>query len=193
MNPNTLNQIRNFLLQLVDMTDDQLNAWVKISKRSIYLKGEYYCTPDKPSTKLGYITKGLLRYYMLDQKGRERTFGFGGENVLVSSYGAVVCNQQHIKYIQAIEDTEVYTCERNDFINLWESSDTWKIFLQKATEMDNLVIRKRESDFLMYDAKTRYKIFLETYPQYRNRIKQEYVASYLGISPETLSRIKLDK
>lgn len=193
MNPSTLSQIRNFLLEIVDMPDELLSAWMKISKRSIFLKGDYFCTPDKPSTKLGYITKGLLRYFVIDRKGKDRTLGFGSENVLVSSYSAVVWNQQDIKYIQAIEDTEIYTCERTDFINLWESSDVWKVFYHKVTELDNLLIRKRGSDFLMYDAKTRYRIFLEDFPQYRNRIKQEHIASYLGISPETLSRIKLEK
>lgn len=44
----------------------------------------------------------------------------------------------------------------------------------------------------MFDAKSRYKIFLRDFPQYQNRIKQEHIASYLGISPETLSRIKVN-
>lgn len=193
MNPEVRIQIKNFLDQFVNMPEEQFNEWANISKRSIYLKGDFFCTPEKPSTKLGFITKGLLRHYVLDQKGTERTFGFVGENMPVSSYGAIVSNQQDTKYVQAIEDTEIYACERIDFISLWYSSDVWKIFLQKGTEMDNLVLRKRESDFLMYDAKTRYQIFLKDYPQFCNRIKQEYIASYLGISPETLSRVKLDK
>lgn len=96
-------------------------------KKSVLLKGDYFCTPDKPSTKLGYITKGLLRYFVIDWKGRDRTLGFGGEDVVVSSYSAVVWNQQDIKYIQTIEDKEMYICERVDFIALWESSDViWK-------------------------------------------------------------------
>lgn len=193
MDLNAQKQIRDFVTKIVDMPDEQFNAWVKVSKRTVLLKGDYFCTPDQPSTKLGYITKGLLRYFVIDRKGRDRTLGFGGEDVVVSSYRAVVWNLQDIKYIQAIEDTELYTCERIDFINLWESSDIWKVFYQKVTELDNLLIRKRGSDFLMYDAKTRYQIFLEDFPQYRNRIKQEHIASYLGISPETLSRVKLDK
>lgn len=193
VDPTILSQMRGFLAQFVDMPEEDFKAWIKISQEVIYLKGDYYCTSEEPSTKLGFITKGLLRHYVLDLKGTERTFGFVGENMPVSSYGAIISNQHDIKYVQAIENTRVYACEREDFITLWESSDIWKIFLQKATELDNLLLRKREADFLMYDAKTRYQIFLKDFPQFSNRIKQEYIASYLGISPETLSRVKSDK
>lgn len=193
MDQATFNQLKSLLEKISDMPEEQVEAWINISQKRIYQKGEYFSIPENPSTRLGYVARGLLRFYMLDRKGRECTFGFGGEDTFVSSYGAVIFNQQHIKYIQAIEKTEIYSCERTEFIKLWESNEAWKVFLQKATEMDCLRIRKRESDFLMFDAKTRYQIFLEDFPQFRNRIKQEYIASYLGISPETLSRIKSGK
>lgn len=186
------NQLKKLTLQIANMPEEQVDIFLKLSQKHVYLKGDYFSTPENPSNQVGYVAKGLLRFYKLDRKGKEHTLGFGGENTFVSSYGAVFHNQHQTVYIQAIEKSETYTCSRLELLSLWETNDAWKLLVQKITEMDCLSIRKRESDFLMFDAKSRYEIFLRDFPQYQNRIKQEHIASYLGISPETLSRIKVN-
>jgi CRP-like cAMP-binding protein len=73
---------------------------------------------------------------------------------------------------------------------MWEVDVKWKDLLQKHTELDCLKLMKREFGFLMDDAKTRYLNFLIDYEPFAERIKQRDIASYLGITPETLSRIR---
>jgi CRP-like cAMP-binding protein len=78
----------------------------------------------------------------------------------------------------------------DNIIKLAETKFQWQQFLRKSTEDAYLEKEKRESDLLYYDAKTRYLNFIEEHPDWEKRIKQRFIASYLGMTPETLSRIR---
>jgi hypothetical protein len=87
----------------------------------------------------------------------------------------------------------MYTIERDKFVKLWEAETEWKIMLNIINEYDSLQLREREISFLVHDAKTRYLNFLKNFNGFAERIKLRYVSSYLGISPETLSRIRSEQ
>ena len=92
--------------------------------------------------------------------------------------------------IQALEDSLLLELDYNYLMQAAEENFVWQKLLRLTTEQDYLDKEKRESDRLQYDARSRYQNFLAEHPQWIGRIKQHYVASYLGISAETLSRIK---
>jgi CRP-like cAMP-binding protein len=136
------------------------------------------------------VIKGLFRQYVIDKNGEEVIREFRGENNFMASYSAIIYNKFPPIYIQALEDSEIVATLRTDFLKMWEQDANWKILLQKHTELDYMKLMKRELSFLMDDVKTRYLAFLEDYKPFAERIKLRHVASYLGISPETLSRIR---
>jgi CRP-like cAMP-binding protein len=180
----------NIIQKMVAISEDEIENLVKITTKNIYGKHEYFSTPEKQSKDLAFIAKGLFRFYIYDRDGNDATLGFTGETVFMSSYSAVLFDKLQPIYIQALENSEIYTVPRAEFLNLCKNCYKWKDLLQKITEIDCLRLRKREVDFLLYDAKTRYLNFLEEYNQYANRIKVKYISSYLGMLPETLSRIR---
>ena len=180
----------NTIQKLAAIPVDEIENLVKISTKNIYEKHEFYSTPEKQSKNLAFVAKGLFRFYIYDRDGNDATLGFTGETIFMSSYSAVLFDQLQPVYIQALEYSEIYTVSRSDFLNLCEKCHEWKDFLQKITEIDCLRLRKREVDFLVYDAKTRYLNFLKEYNQYADRIKIKHISSYLGMLPETLSRIR---
>jgi CRP-like cAMP-binding protein len=176
--------------RLADLTDEKIEMLVKAATHKKYRTNDYYSMPANTSKNLSFVDRGLFRLYVIDYKGNEVTLAFTGENMFMSSYSAVIFDQFQPVYIQAIEDSEVYEVPRTEFIKLWETDSQWKEVMQKHTELDLLRVRKRELGFLIYDAGARYDVFLKNFPQFINRIKLKYIASYLGISPETLSRIR---
>ena len=192
----TLLNFSNMMRQLAEPTienfsDEEIADLLKImSKKTIYKIDEYFSTPTTPNTSIAYIAKGLFRLYMIDQHGNEATHDFTGDNMFMSSYAAIVLNKIYPIYIQALEDSEVYTISREKFIGLWKNDMRWKNMLQKGTEHDNLEMRWREMELLLFDAKTRYEHFLEYFLKYDGRIKLRHIASYIAVSPETLSRIR---
>jgi len=188
-------KLQNLLRQLAEPTtenfsDKEIDSLVKKLVRAEYRANEHFSTPNAPNTYIAYIAKGLFRLYLIDQYGKEATHDFTGEGLFMSSYGAIILNKIFPMYIQALEDSEIYLLSRDEFIYLWQNDLRWKNILQKTTEFDSLELRNREMGFLLYDAQTRYAHFLDRYERYAERIKLRYTASYLGISPETLSRIR---
>lgn len=190
MDEKALQTFKNFIRQFIDIPDDQVVSVMKSAAVLTYKPGEYFATPDKPSPYLGFVVKGLFRQYLIDRDGNEVVREFRGDNNIMASYAAVILNKYQPVYIQAIEDSLLYAIPRTEFLKMWETDVKWKDLLQKHTELDCLKLRKREFGFLTEDAKARYLHFLKDYEPFAERIKQYDIASYLGITPETLSRIR---
>jgi CRP-like cAMP-binding protein len=190
MDEESIQTFKNFIRQFIDIPDDQVVSLMKSATILNYKPNEYFSTPDKPSPFLGFVVKGLFRQYVIDREGNEVVREFRGDNNIMACYAAVILNKYQPIYIQAIEDSLLYAIPRTEFLKMWETDVKWKDLLQKHTELDCLKLRKREFGFLMEDAKTRYLNFLKDYEPFAERIKQYDIASYLGITPETLSRIR---
>lgn len=190
MDDNILHDFRRLIKNFSDIPDEDIDLLAGLATKSIYKIDDYFSTPNTPSTSIAFVAKGLFRLYVIDKDGNEATLAFTGENMFMSSYGAVILNQIRPIYIQAIEDSEIYTISRTTLIRYWETNVNVKDILHKVTELDCIRISKRELGFLLHDAQMRYYTFLNDFPKYANRIKLRYIASYLGISPETLSRLR---
>ncbi len=190
MDDHILKDFRQFIRSLSDIPDEDIDLLVGLATKSAYKTDDLFSTPNTPSTSIAFVAKGLFRLYVIDKDGDEATLAFTGENMFMSSYGAIILNQVRPIYIQAIEDSEVYTISRTTFMRYWETNVNVKDLLHKVTELDCIRISKRELGFLLNDAQTRYYTFLNDFPKYANRIKLRFIASYLGISPETLSRLR---
>jgi CRP-like cAMP-binding protein len=190
MESNVLLDFKKQVVELAEVHEEHIVEYLNSTKKEIYKRNDYFSTINDPSTSIAFIAKGLFRVYIIDREGNEATLNFRGENMPMSSYGAIFLNQIEPVYIQALEDSEVYTITRENFLKFWEDEPKIKEIIQKFTELDCLALRKREFSFLQDDAKTRYLNFLKDFEQYGDRIKLKYVASYLGITPEALSRIR---
>ena len=186
----TLLNLRKTIQCLVDIPDEKIDFLAGLAAKKSYKRNEFFSTIEKPSTCFGYIAKGLTRSFIIDREGNEATLNFRGENTFTAAYGAIVLNNIQPIYIQALEDSEIFSIERDEFIKLWKTDAQWKDMLQIITEYDSLRLREREFNFLLYDAKTRYLKFMKDFHTIAERIKFRYVSSYLGISQETLSRIR---
>jgi len=182
--------LKKQIVEFGGLQKDQVDIFFNLTKKAIYKRNDHFSTIKNPSASVAFIAKGLFRVYIIDREGNEATLNFRAENMPMTSYGAIILNQTEPVYIQALEDSEVYIISRADFVKFWENDDKMKVIFQKFTETDCLQLRKREFSFLQDDAKTRYLNFLQDFNSYAHRIKLRYVASYLGITPEALSRIR---
>ncbi|MGD8192341.1 Crp/Fnr family transcriptional regulator [Brevibacillus ginsengisoli] len=136
-----------------------------------------------------YCSEGLFRLYYSLTDGREYNVAFSLENYFVTSYGAMVTRESSAFTVQAMEDSVVIEISYDDLQELMDRSHHWERFVRKSVE--RLYIRKenRERELLYLSAKERYEAFLVKYPGLEKRIPQYQIASYLGISPVSLSRL----
>lgn len=155
----------------------------KIPKKTIIQRpGEY--------TKMAYfVKKGLLRSYIVDEKGKEHVFIFAPEDWIIADIEARVSDAPTELYIETIENSEVYIIDGKDldYSKALNSSDLSEFnkLLKRIS-----VLQRRVIMFMSYSAIKRYEHFKETYPQIINRAPQKMIASYLGITPEALSKIR---
>ena len=136
-----------------------------------------------------YVKKGWIRSYSIDEKGKEHIFMFGAEDWIIADLESNVFNKPSELCIETIEDSEIVIFTIDDF-NYSESS---KEKLQKNSKLLARRIgslQRRVIQLMSSSAKERYQMFLETYPLLPNRVPQKMIASYLGITPEALSKIR---
>ena len=137
-----------------------------------------------------FVSKGLLRSYTIDETGKEHIIQFAAENWIISDRSSSYFNEPSELFIDAIEDTEIVFIDKN-FINA--AAEISVLF----REQDNIALhnhirqlQKRVNLLLGATAEQRYLDFITIYPSLTLRIPQWMIASYLGITPETLSRVR---
>ena len=157
-----------------------------------YISGEYFLRVSETSRKVGYITKGLFRLFYTDFEGKEYTKNFKSSGQFIGALASLLLNVPSKLSIEALEYSTVLCFEYDKILQIAEHSLCWQKLLRKITEADYLEKEQRESDLLFYDAKERYQNFIAKHPDWIHRIQLRHIASYLGISPETLSRIRKD-
>ena len=141
----------------------------------------------KPS--LFYVKSGLLRSYTIDKKGKEHIFMFAPEGWLIAD--GSIDNEATELFIDALEDTEVEMIGQDDFRKLFLPLTTISDTKRAEGMMRRMsVMQKRIIMLISATAIERYEHFIETYPDIIQRVPQKMIASYLGITPEALSKVK---
>jgi CRP-like cAMP-binding protein len=140
--------------------------------------------------KIGFNVAGLFRYYYIDDKGNEYTKHFCPENNFIISYRAMLLGCGSGFYVEALEDSSILIADYSLWQKLLDEHICWQIFTKKLLEKVYIVKEKREKELLLDSAKARYITFLNENPGLEKRIKQYQIASYLGITPVALSRIR---
>jgi CRP-like cAMP-binding protein len=138
---------------------------------------------------IGFLEKGVLRSYIL-KEGDEFTVDFFLPGSFVSSYTSFLTRKPANTSIQALTDSLIYCLSYENYTKLLDSSPQWYLLAKFIS--DSLFMKKcrREKSLLMDSAADRYSLLIKTYPQIEQLVTQYHIASYLGIQPESLSRIK---
>ncbi|MDQ3535615.1 MAG: Crp/Fnr family transcriptional regulator [Bacteroidota bacterium] len=157
-----------------------------IVTRKVY-KGDYLLRKGDLIKKGFFVKSGCLRSYTLDEKGKEHIYMFGPEGWLVSDIEAQVKDKPAELYIDAIEDSEVEIIDHSIFSIV---ATTPKEFARLTKRIS--VLQKRIILLMSATLQERYLDFVKTYPNILQRVPQKMVASYLGVTPEALSKIRGD-
>jgi len=153
-------------------------------------KGEYLLQYGEICRNTFFVEKGLLRMYSIDKNGKEHIIQFAPENWLIGDRSSLYFSEKSNYYIEAVEDSEVSVLSRDFFNKLLEE-------FPNSIEKSDLVLQKhvkslqdRINSLLGETAEERYLKFIKMYPDLLLRVPQWMVASYLGITPESLSRVR---
>lgn len=161
-----------------------------ITKRQVIKKADSFIYEGQIPNKFGFVETGLFRYLYLSEGGKELTKGFMAAGSFISAYSAMIHQEPAHFFIEALEESTILAIDYQKWLALKLTHPCWNEFLVGMLEMGYGVKEKREREFLLLDAESRYRIFLKEHPHLEKRIKQHMIASYLGITPIALSRIR---
>ena len=169
---------------------DKANELLAIGKIEFLKKDDCFVRAGAIPKKIGFIKKGLFRYVYINSLGKQFTKGIILQNQFLVSYSAMISQKPSYFFVEALEDSEVFSIPYKNWLSLVGRDPFWVKFLLKLVEKGFMIKEKRERELLLLNAETRYLNFLEEYPTIEKRIHQTIIASYLGIQPESLSRIR---
>ena len=156
----------------------------KLKKYEIFIKA------GEIPVELAFCIKGLFRYYYIDYNGNEYTKHFCPEGNIIISYSAMIKRKASKFNIEALEDSEIAVLSYDTFLKCEKNYPDLKELEFNLMQKIYCMKEYRESELLTKESKERYEDFITDYPYLPKRIKQHQIASYIGVSPVTLSRLK---
>jgi len=157
-----------------------------------YKKGDMIIKPDDIVDNQYYIFEGCLRSYYMNRQAKEHTVQFGIKDWWISDYTAFFSDSKSIMNIEVIQDAILYELSKTDKEFLYSAIPRIESFFRKKLEKAFAAFQKRILANLSQTATERYTSFLLQYPNIEKNIKNYHIASYLGITTESLSRIRKD-
>jgi CRP-like cAMP-binding protein len=179
-----------YLSERMPLTREQFDAVQDYFISKKLSRGELLLREGEIAKYGCFVSKGCLRSYVVDNKGKEHVVQFAPENWWLTDIDSIVHKKPTLYFMDAIEPSEVLLIDFSSFQKLMSTLPGLAQSFQSGQQKHNAAKDKRIIATLTSDAETRYHQFLETYPTIAQRVPQHMLASYLGISPETLSRVR---
>lgn len=185
-----LEDFKKYIQSKSDITDESFQALSENLKYRKIKKGEILLREGEICVHSFFVSTGLLRSYTIDEQGKEHIIQFAPEEWIIADRSSTFFNLPSELNIDAIEDSEVVFLSV-DFINNASCLDVnFASYNNKALHSHILHLQKRVNLLLGATAEHRYLDFIRLYPSLTLRIPQWMIASYLGITPESLSRVR---
>lgn len=179
-----------YLQKRIPITDQQLKEVEVLFKTKKVDKGKIILQLGEVCQYTYFVTNGCLRSYVIDDKGKEHILQFAIENWWISEQISFINHEPSMYFIDAVEDTEfVQTDEHgwNEFHKIVPEASE----MNRKLQLNSLrSFQKRLVSHLSASGEQRYLSFIKTYPPLALRLPQKMIASYLGVTPESLSRIR---
>ena len=156
----------------------------KIKRRHFFLQEGDLCK------YFGFIVKGAARQYFVDEKGVEHIVHLAIENWWVGDRESWVTHAPSNYYIEAWEDCELLQITRYDTLRLMKELPAFSEMVRRMDDRSNIAAQKRIVTYISLTAEKRYLDFTQSHPDFLLRFPQHVIASYLGITKDTLSRIR---
>ncbi|WP_291868990.1 Crp/Fnr family transcriptional regulator [Maribacter sp.] len=137
-----------------------------------------------------FVSKGCLRAFFVNQQGKEHTVQFAVKDWWISDYTAFFSSSKGILQIECLQDATLYKLSRENMERFYVEIPKLESFFRKKMEKAFAGFQKRILGNLALSAKERYVTFTHTYPSIEQNVKNYHIASYLGITTESLSRIR---
>lgn len=174
----------------IQLTEEEIKVFTSILRHRKLRKRQYLLQAGDSNQFENFVIKGCLRAYTVDESGEEHIAMFGLEGWWISDLYSFLTNTPATQHIDALEDSEVFSIEKSDLDKLYERVPKFNKFFLRLLQNAFVAHQKRILSKISQTAEEQYLNFISKYPSIEQRVPQSQIASYLGITPETISRIR---
>jgi len=164
-----------------------------ISKKKTVSKGSILIREGQSVNKIYFVTDGCLRSYCIDKNGKEHTLQFAIKNWWISDYIAIHNNESATLTVECLKESSVIEFDAKKLNGILTLFPEYEPFQRNLLERHVVSLHKRILNQLQLTATERYDLFLEQYPDIEQYTRNYHIASYLGITQESLSRVRVEK
>lgn len=172
------------------LDENELHAIQETCLVKEYAKDEVILRSHEHCQHILFVEKGLLKQYTIDDKGKEHILYFAPEGWFVVDRESVYFNEPSVYFIQALEPTRIAFIDDHFIKKLEQKNPKFRDFNNKMLQNQIRVLQQRVIMLMSQTAEERYQQFVKTYPDILLRVPQLMIAWYLGITPESLSRVR---
>lgn len=183
----------NHINRFIDLNSDEQETLAPLLK-SFSVKKKAFLLEEGQTCRANYfVVKGCLRLYFIDIKGAEQTTQFAIENWWITDLTSFLFHEQSEFYIQAAETTEVIAIEHHHYDEMFHKLPKLERYFRLILQKNHQTSQRRIKFLYSQTAEERYRHFNSLFPEFVQRVPQYMLASYLGFTPEFLSKIRAKK
>ena len=181
---------KSYLDSKISLTEEQHERIYSKSVVKKLRKRQYLLQEGDIWKNHAFVTMGLVRTYSVDEKGLEHVIAFAMENWWTGDRESLLSGQPSRFNIDAIEDSEIVLIEKHKFETICSEIPAFNDMVNCIIDRSFVASQKRIHDAISTPVEEKYANFIQRYPSFAARVPQNMIASYLGITRETLSRIR---
>jgi CRP-like cAMP-binding protein len=174
----------------IQLTSEEVEYFKSLLHHRTLRKRQYLLQAGDICRFENFVSKGCLRAYTVDSKGEEHIAMFGMEGWWIADLYSFLTATPAKQHIDALEDCEVLSIEKNDLEKLYVRVPKFDRFFRVLLQNAFVASQNRILASISQTAEEQYLAFIKKYPSLDQRVPQHQIASYLGITPETISRIR---
>lgn len=182
----------DYILHFGNLNEQQIKFISQKGNELELKKEDYLVEAGKPLKQIGFLLEGVMRVCYYNNKGEDITCYFIDENHLIFGWQNYVDDLPMSVYLQAATTCRLIVFSLQDWKEISNTIVGWDSISHKISEKNHIEKLERRSRLVSQDAKTKYLEFLSYFPNLANRIPLSQLASYLGITQSSLSRVRKD-
>lgn len=176
--------------QIISLDEKDKDFIISHFKLMEVKKGDFFLKEGEPNLLLGFIVKGLVRIFINKGIDDEATIDFSKEGEFITVYESFLQKGISTQSIQAIENTTLLVINNENIQHLYKNIPNGNLLGRLVIEKRYIELARQLLSIYLHNSEQRYLHFVKTYPDLLNRIPQYYISSFVGIKPQSLSRIR---
>lgn len=185
-----MNELKEYLKRIIHFTEVEMDLFISLFTEKQLVKHDYFAHEGEYASKIAFISIGIVRAFYRNNEGNEYNKTFFSKKELLGAYSSLITKQKNQINLQCLTDCTFFIADYAEIQKLYNANPKIERLARILAEQIFVSKEKREIELVMLDATERYRIFQSEHPGLENLIPQYHIASYLGITPTQLSRIR---